>query len=228
MTERPILFNDEMVRAILDGSKTQTRRPMRPQPCAEFLARGVVAVVPQWPQQDGMRWFMADGLSELVKSPWKPGDRHWVRECWGLKTGTQRDHSSRVFYRADGADRIEYWQNGNHVPETYGYGLSHRGKWRPSIHMPRWASRITLEVLDVRAQRLGDISHEDAIAEGAEDDAWLEYEDWVSAVAGGVPHVRVTLREHFTEVWDSIYAKKGLGSADNPWVFAGTFKRIEL
>lgn len=74
--EKPILFKDDMIRAILEGRKTQTRRIMKPQPHPDFLERGVCAVVPQWPDQDGVRWYMADGLSEIQPSPFgKPGDR---------------------------------------------------------------------------------------------------------------------------------------------------------
>src|SRR6266700_6902801 len=82
---KPILFSGEMVRAILEGRKTQTRRTTKPQPHPDFLARGLVGgiPVPQWPQQNGVRWFMADGLSELTECPYgKPGDTLWVRETW--------------------------------------------------------------------------------------------------------------------------------------------------
>lgn len=79
--ERPILMTGGNVRSILEHRKTHTRRIMKPQPSKAFLDRGLASVVPQWPMQDGVRWFMRDGLSELVKCPYgKPGDRLWVKE----------------------------------------------------------------------------------------------------------------------------------------------------
>ena len=148
MKERPIIFNDEMVRAILDGRKTQTRR-----------------VVPEWQtpkQKDDGEWisvaqrhprygFVVAGESEKkcaanlslhgVCQYGKPGDRLWVRE-------TVADIGPRMTYRADKDDG----------------GRCQAVKWTPSIHMPRWASRIALEITNVRVERVQDISEEDAIA----------------------------------------------------------------
>jgi len=207
MSEYPVLFNDEMVRAIMDGRKTQTRRPVKPQPPDEFYRTKCglyhpTVVDASGIEQPGNEVFGFADEDHGWKSPFGgPGDRLWVRECWGLKTGTQSDHSSRVFYRADGADKIEHWQNGNNVPETYGYGLSQHDKWRPNIHMPRWACRTFLPVVDVSVHRLQNITEVGVIAEGFEH------------------------REHFIRAWDSIYAKKNLGWDANPLVWVGTFQR---
>jgi hypothetical protein len=125
-----------------------------------------------------------------------PGARLWVRECWDTSYCTAGDgiQGDVPFYRAD--------YEGD--PAKVG--------WRSSTSMPRRFSRIALEVLDVRAELLGDISEDDIRAEGVT--------EWRMAVACGWYNA-------FYDRWNSIYAKKGLGWADNPWVFAGTFKRIE-
>ena len=119
-----------MVRAILDGRKTQTRRVIK-----EKLMRGEGAHVNNCPYG-------------------KPGDRLWVRETWSKAKSPM---SSEVFYRADGEPK------GKQYPLSF---VERESRWRPSIHMPRWASRILLEVTNVRVERLHDISEEDAIAEG--------------------------------------------------------------
>jgi len=203
MKEMPILFSAAMVEAIRNGRKTVTRRVCNPQPHPDFLARGVVAVVPQWPAQDGVRWFMADGCSELVKSPYRPGDRLWVRERW--RTYEQpHNFVDGILFAADNAfvpiadtvEAAEQWviahDNGRHGD-----------RWRPSIFMKRWAARIVLQVLSVRLERLQDISDEDAKAEGIE-----------RAGGDGAPehwrdpeHVWASPRAAFKELWDSINGK---------------------
>ncbi len=194
MKERPILFSGAMVRALLDGSKTQTRRVVKPQPHA-----GVRRSV-----------FAASGLEdghgrELRPRHGVPGDRLWVRETWHDASSSLH---SCALYRADGIDL-------------------HWDKWTPSIHMPRWASRITLEVTGVRAERLQDISEADAKAEGIFTHVrggwhWLQHDssnpdDWnqfgykTAALA-------------FQALWETI---NGANSWDaNPWVWAMTFRRL--
>ena len=141
MKERPILFSGPMVRAILDGRKTQTRRPVKMPKSVNPVALG----------------SMMQRASELGPLPGsafgEPGDRLWVRETFDLDQPAFPDESdkSRVLYRAD------------HDPQHWGYF-----RWRPSIHMPRWASRIDLEVVSVRVERLQSISEDDARAEGVE------------------------------------------------------------
>ena len=219
--EHPALFNGEMVRATLDKLKTQMRRELKPQPCPEFLARGVVRVVPQWPNQDGVRWFMADGLSELRRCPYgAPGDRLWVRETFRVCDVAGESFSpadiaptnAHCFYRAD--------------CEPGG-----AGPWRPSIHMPRWASRLLLEVTDVRVERVQEISEADVAAEGiiriersARTDGLI---DGYGLSETPKDQIQTTRRYAFWALWDSIYAKSGFGWDANPWVWATTFKVIK-
>lgn len=190
--ERPILFSGPMVRAILEGRKTQTRRLLKPQPpedvgelVVDFYHPTIVVKDEEQPGERTFGVFSADG-EWAQKCPYgAPGDRLWVRETW---REVQSDTSTSLYYRAD-----EEWHE--------------KAGWRPSIHMPRWASRITLEATDVRVQRLQDISEEDAKAEGADD---IRYR---------------TAKECFSDLWDSIH---GDGAwAANPWVWAITFKRVE-
>lgn len=207
MRERPILFNGDMVRAILRGDKTQTRRPVRVRKPSDHLV------------------FASPHASAIC--PFGiPGDRLWVRETWragirdpeylmDLVTGDNCD----VHYRADG-------ENGRWTLETIKNGTLQSAPaapppWRPSIHLPRWASRLTLEVVSVRAQRVQDITEEDAKAEGVErisDGYWMEYGPRARCVASA--------RESFASLWRSIY---GAASWEvNPWVWAVTFKRLEV
>jgi len=186
MKERPILFSGPMVRAILEGRKTQTRRVVKPQPGCD-------------PRDD-------EHL-DMGRCPYgQPGDRLWVREAWHTD---ERDleyarakhedamSDSPIYYRAD--------------PENDNAGCT----WRPSIHMPRWASRITLEITRVRVERLQEISEKDAIAEGAD-----PYLHPVHPGREGLRHV-----DGFRSLWESI---NGPGSWDaNPWVWVIEFKRVE-
>ena len=130
----------------------------------------------------------------------QPGDQLWVRETW------MAFEEDRIHYRADYA----FDPKGDEEA-----GIT----WRPSIFMPRWASRIQLEITDVRVQRVNDISELDAIDEGAgaTPTAHLEWD--------GEPY---EYRKRFHELWDTINAKRGFGWDKNPWVWAITFKRISL
>lgn len=188
MTERPIIFSAPDVRAILDGRKTQTRRVLKPQPSTDFLARGVVGVVPQWPLQNGVRWFMADGMSELLACPFgSPGDALWVRETW-----LPRAQGTKAVYRAD-----------LDPPEAAGVAGMYGG-WRPSTTMPRWASRITLELTNVQVQRVQEITIDEVAAEG----------------------LPTKLRAQFKGRWNFLNPKHPWDS--NPWVWVLEFRRIKL
>lgn len=194
--ERPILFNAEMVRAVLDGRKTQTRR------IAKITEGGHVKEV-----RGHRRWHPRDDNATLACPLGQPGDLLWVRETWGdCTTGSCAMSVTKYdqpWYRADA--------------DTYGL-LGHDGYgpvyaedilWRPSIHMPRQASRITLRITDVCVQRLHDISEDDAHAEG------VTHKE----------HGGSTAREGFQRLWDSI---NGNGAwAGNPWVWAMTFERVK-
>lgn len=210
MRERPILFSDPMVRAILAGTKTQTRRVVKPQPSPELLADYA-----EIRDRYGSARTDAQMLSDCVPCPYgQPGDRLWVRETFIGARGYDRDPPSRfgnkpIWYCADGEpDRAQWWQ------------LSDRK--RPSIHMPRWASRITLEVTGVRVERLQDISEADARAEGAR---CVDRATGREVMFPDESQHIGSWRLHFREIWESI---NGPGSWDaNPWVWAIAFRRLE-
>jgi hypothetical protein len=199
MKERPILFRAEMVRAILEGPKTQTRRVVKPQPLSVVSADGhaplkeVISQVPMWP-------MTGPGRDRCCPCPYGvPGDRLWVRE------GFAYTPKGTPFYRAD----FDHDKN-----------LSVVGGWKPSIHMPRWASRITLEITDVRVQRVQEIGEEDAKAEGVLRLGATSPD----LVSGNEGH---EYRISFVELWDSINATRGFSWENNPWVWALTFRRVE-
>lgn len=187
--ERPILFNAEMVRAILDGRKTQTRRPVKPQP----PETAVEVIHASGKSVDGNDWkFIARPLPSVqhavtgwIKCPFGlPGDRLWVRETWSTS-------ANGWIYKADGIDLSD--------------ALSLR--WKPSIHMPRWASRITLEVVSVRVERVQGISEGDIIKEGCPDE-YLLGRNWLKPA------------------WDNIYGNT-FSWESNPWVWVVEFERVK-
>jgi hypothetical protein len=145
--ERPILMSAPMVRAILEGKKTQTRRAVRPQPDIVEPKTGLVAMFHPDDAKLGR-------LGKMIRYPYgAPGDSLYARETWAWPGEEQ------VIYRADpeSAALVERWKSDPNYPQV---------KWRPSIFMPRWASRITLKITDVRVERLHDITANDARAEG--------------------------------------------------------------
>lgn len=197
--ERPILFSGPMVRAILAGTKTQTRRVVKPQPPTGHVMAWLTNWVGLAPGFGVVKQMSRNGVR--VECPHgQPGDRLWVRERFAF--GTQPE---QVFYLAA---RLE--------------GHSDTLTWKPSIYMPRWASRLTLELTQVRVERLQDISEEDVKAEGmAHDFAFSE--GLISRLGGQRP----MLVGCFAELWDDLNAKRGLGWEINPWVWALTFKGVE-
>ncbi|MFS8079924.1 hypothetical protein UDZ25_14225 [Serratia marcescens] len=181
MKERPVIFNGEMVRAILDGRKTQTRRVMKVQPSEHFhpmnmsleLDYSARWYTPGVIDKDGYlqpatgQVFGVAGEDEGYACPFGTvGDRLWVRETWSSDFANYYPND-RVWYAADNnrCSDIEVVNGvrGIYSPES---DVHVPFRWRPSIHMPRWASRITLEITAVRVERLNDISHDDAKAEG--------------------------------------------------------------
>lgn len=222
MRERPILFSAPMVRAILAGTKTQTRRVVKPQPThPHFGGRLPFMLVPDDEGED--LYLHSSCLGAAIRCPYgAPGDRLWVREAWMDLQGTgveARDRNGKLTRYAYAADT---------PPGSYGdecrkdFGL----KWRPSIHMPRAASRITLEITGVRVERLQDISEADAVAEGVErvvvGDGWRHYTDPASELAGPIPHASAL--GSYRSLWESI---NGPGSWDaNPWVWVVEFQRV--
>lgn len=200
MSEKPILFSGEMVRAILAGNKTQTRRVVKPQPVGDngsgrwsFVASSTErASVDTWDfniiDETGNVYTergVEHSLVSRLKSPYGlSGDRLWVRETWSLA-------DDDLWYRADTDE-----------PE--------RIRWKPSIFMPRWASRIMLEVVSVRVERLQNISEEDAEAEGIA--PWAD---------GGY-------RPAFHLLWNTINLKRGYPWSESPWVWVVEFRRVEV
>lgn len=209
MSEKPIIFSAPMVKALLDGSKTQTRRVIKPQPEARTWETG--RVDPAVILHDG-HWYScdtSDGSSHdtpyhLMKCPYNPGDLLWVRETWAIANCGNRVPLSRDAWPEWPINRLEYIAT-DKAPAANGYWWNKR----PSIHMPRWASRITLEVLSVRPERLQDISDEDAIAEGFH--PTFNREDGTCDMSA---------RSKFLKFWDLINGKKpGCSWDDNPWVW---------
>jgi len=182
MKERPILFNTEMAQAVLAGRKTQTRRAINPQPtCNEFAQLGDDGQIVGKQEGQGMWKYRhaewVGGIDYLTKEcPFgQPGDRLWVRETWAAlesqNSRKPRQTEGPFWYKADRG--LAHMRQGL----CRSLDLSDAGKWRPSIHMPRWASRLMLEVTAVRVERVRDITLADAIAEGFENErdaaAWL-------------------------------------------------------
>ena len=240
--ERPILFNGEMVRAILDGRKTQTRRVIKPQPWMEYpriigpeeyhCSIEVNGMIEEGPLVYGV--YDEDG-EWGVKSPYgKPGDQLWVRETFfhadeeyhyehnGITMQAVAITAPEVtVYKADN----EYWD-----PEA----LRECGmKWRPSIHMPRWASRIQLLIKDVRVERVQDIGIQDAISEGiaelTKDDVVKKYAVLDKGDYSSIPWSEMALdpRIAFAGLWQDMNAKRGFGWDTNPWVWVVEFERIK-
>jgi len=203
--ERPILFSGPMVRALVEGRKTQTRRAMKPQPVhgAEYAAKGFEP--PCALHLD----FYGNPIGTHTCPYGAPGDRLWVRETWALVRGGAYQRSSGDY------DDPSFFEGKVPDARPAGWGVTFQnewpdldgtGPWRPSIHMPRWASRLTLEVTEVRVQRLHDISSADACAEGCVE------------VGHGA-------RANFQALWKTI---NGPDSWDaNPWCWCISFKRVE-
>lgn len=191
MKERGMIFNGEMVRAILDGRKTQTRRPVK----FPILDRNLGCEL----AGNELAGELSAG-NYLNSAFGKPGDRIWVRETWARYNIDQNSHD--IAYRAT-------------TPADW----PEEGRWRPSIHMPRWASRILLEITDVRVERLNSISQEDAQAEGLELTGWRPtYSDPDSGGEVMTPY------DNFAELWSSIYGDESWQA--NPWVWVIEFKVV--
>lgn len=179
MKERPIIFSTEMVRAILNDRKTQTRRVIKPQPLSlNPYLRGNASIEIDIGQKHKPQW---------IKCPYgQPGDRLWVRESWHI----DEDDPQNPYYKAE-----------EKHPEIF-------PKWNSPIHMPRWASRITLEITKVRVERLQEISEYNALKEGCQSELMF------------------SARTNFIGLWNSLH-KKEYRWEDNPWVWVVSFKRVK-
>jgi len=216
--EHPILFSGEMVKVILEGRKTQTRRVIKPQPVS-YHPHHVL---------DYVSWKTVD--CKLVSFPifvnkycpyGQAGDLLWVRETWATickvaipycecETEADRKENHYIEYRADtGNPYPGDW------PEDEARGNDEAPKWKSPYHMPRWASRITLEIVSVCVERVQDITGADVASEG------VEFPD-----ATAITTVAERWKP-FRDLWDSINAKRGYGWDANPWVWVLEFKVIK-
>lgn len=204
--ERPILFKAPLVRAILAGKKSVTRRVVKPQPPSWIESFGYSCFTPPG-SISGRGNFEDRGPAEtFFRCPYGvPGDLLYVKETWAkredIDPATERSRAvhyllHRATYEGDIGDEWHYY-----------------GRWRPSIFMPRWASRITLRVTDVRVERLRDITEEEAITEG--------FYAWTHRTEG-----EISARHQFRELWAEINGKRsGCAWEDSPWVWVIQFRK---
>lgn len=231
MKERPILFSGAMVQAILGGCKTQTRRVMKPQPAprGSFCTND-----PQDSCDAFISWCDLEDIDRLVhpdiESHWHtqtcpygvPGDRLWVRETFcAVECG-----DSKLYPDARIVDGVELWYRADiEMPLMYRLDDSDDApRWRPSIFMPRAYSRITLEITDVRIERVQNISESDARAEGFP--MWCESVKH-RPIGSKEEHKPYLPQEWFHGLWDSINAERGYGWSANPWVWVVGFKVVQ-
>ena len=206
MKERGMIFNGEMVRAILDGRKTQTRRIVKG-------ADGAVKFCKEW-DINGEEIFVVlgekdhTGMNPVLGALSCPfgavGDRIWVREAF--RVHSRATDVATLVYKA--SERNSWTEQTRRVPVAVCNKPATPEKWTPSLHMPRWASRILLEITGVRVERLRSMSQDDARAEGV-------------IAASGPMEAGLAFRE----LWDSIYGEESWKA--NPWVWVIEFKRVE-
>ncbi len=243
MKERPIPFSTPMVRAILSGTKTQTRRVVKPQPANgwDFETPAALGrITSPHPKKGRFGAFLRRGVGtdfpefDLIPCPYgMPGDRLWVRESYRFLDTFDSDSATRVAERCLDAGYKTPWapiqyeadrtrRDWQHVGTPPHDGPPLVGKLRPNIFMPHWASRILLNVTGVRVERLQDISEADAIAEGIERSGecnWCDYLDY------GYNDF-TNARRSYRSLWESL---NGPSSWDaNPWVWVVEFKPVRL
>ncbi|EMH4110018.1 TPA: hypothetical protein SMI01_002688 [Serratia marcescens] len=222
MKERPVIFNGEMVRAILDGRKTQTRRVMKVQPKQhdhKNYDAPWACESPDYYNTHEADWacrYCGEGIGmdgqSVYRCPFgQVGDRLWVREAYQgpLFNFDQMETYLEDTSKFERPEFCEYRADGGKTPEYYDADDNLRYGWKPSIHMPRWASRITLEITAVRVERLNDISEEDARAEGAPTELCIIGEKHYMG---------------FRTLWKSIYGEESWSA--NPWVWVIEFRRV--
>lgn len=214
MKERPILFSGEMVRAILEGRKTQTRR--------------------NWKMPKGLKWddeskglltdeteYHSMHASDVISPYGRPGDRLWVRETWGCHWATDNQKPRDI---DPGTWSVLYFADDQISPARSDGSIMLPGqcrKKRPSIFMPRWASRITLEITGIRVERLQDISEDDCEAEGMNGPLCAKFLYSESTKGDLLPAVI----HGFSGLWESINGPYSWNQ--NPWVWVVEFKRLE-
>jgi hypothetical protein len=200
----PILFSTEMVKAILENRKSMTRRVVKPQPYQEGWA-GLIPTYQFGEYSHGHKLHGRFRQRELIEgSPYQVGDRLWVRETWAdmvcvasTEKGKGKGESNPHYKASSDSTELQILA----------------GHWKPSIFMPRWASRITLEITNIRVERLQEIAIEDIQDEGF-------------PLIDEYAHTEHDLRCWFHQLWDFINSKRGYSWESNPWVWCISFKRI--
>jgi hypothetical protein len=220
MKERPILFSAAMVRALLDGSKTQTRRVLKQAsgPSLSVDSEGGIAEL-SWLYGDGPGHDVHERIQRVMCPYGVPGDRLWVKESfWGCDAPGYGDQPCVVY--------DDEWHGKEYRPTEIRPWARKFGRI-PSIHMPRDCSRIMLEITGVRVERLQGISEADAIAEGIQQHG--EKLGWVNEcqLPDGKRHFDSSAYGMYRQLWDSLNAERGFGWDVNPWVWVVEFKRIE-
>lgn len=212
MRELPILFNADMVRAVLEGSKTQTRRMLSPRQLE--MIDTAASIGECYPLESGHRHANSQGYYREWCPFGKVGDRLWVRETF--RVHSRATDVATLVYKA--SEQQSWTQQTHRVPIENCNKPPVIDKWTPSIHMPRWASRITLEITGVRVERLQDISRIDAIAEGGP-----QSHPSIDAVSQdyGFPDFS---RSWFGQTWWSIYGEESWQA--NPWVWVIEFQHV--
>jgi len=218
MKDHPIIFSTEMVRAILEGRKTMTRRPIKPQPIQKrngWFDWGYKYGAPKKSSPKSCFWHAETWRKEGKTAPIDeycpyggPGDRLWVRETWmAMVDGDEPNYG--VTWKASGTTGWRPWKRDDRASKYF----TGDDKWRPSIHMPKWACRLWLEITGVRVERVQEIDPSNAIEEGIYVVEW--HPRWHDAAIDG-----------FKTYWDSLYAKKpGFQWEANPWVRVIEFRR---
>jgi hypothetical protein len=220
--ERPILFSGAMVRAILAGTKTVTRRIVKPQPDGVDGATWVREGTGHVPCRDELSRGTLDQIGPTVWCPYgEPGDRLWVRETWSHDAPSideaRARHEDALGFAGESMPCGPYYRATEEAPDTL--------RWIPSIHMPRWASRILLDVVSVRVERLHEITEDDARAEGVERDRhWDEADEREADRGNGYQPPLESSVSAFARLWDFINSKRAPW-ASNPWVWRVEFRR---
>lgn len=207
MAIKPILFNTEMVRAILDGRKTCTRRIVRPPYFVDGDENDKRSLITLRTATKNSSLYRQIGQMPYPDAPYRMCDILYVRETWYKSP-------SRYMYRADYSNTERFYKDGKEVSI----------KWHPSIHMPKEAARIWLKVTDVRVERLQDVTEDGAKAEGA-----IDNRGFIHSPENEYDSIH-TAREHFAEIWNSTIKKSDLdcyGWDANPWVWVIEFERCE-
>lgn len=239
MSVKPILFNTEMVRAILDGRKTCTRRVIKPQPDEKHIYPLGYVTDSTEKKNVGCFGFSIDeysGSVQYAKQPYHPGDILYVRETWQCWRAHRYEATADIRFRAGGDDVRLQFANGNTDSinrldyNTFVHKwFSHNGKWKPSLFMPKEAARIWLKVTDVRVERLQEITEDGAKAEGINEEWAMSWwsPTYYDPDSGGYPKYRDTFA---FEVWNKTIKKSDIGRYGwyaNPWVWVVEFERCE-